>query len=67
MNITLNASFISHQCILADKLNKVLYRSEDLETFASITVPFVPSFITFHPSDAQYVMAYDSSAEKASS
>ncbi|KAJ7373832.1 Sortilin- receptor [Desmophyllum pertusum] len=51
-------------CILADKVNKVLYRTEDLVTFAPIKVTWVPSYITFHPWDERFVMGYDSQAEK---
>lgn len=47
-------------------MNKVLFRSEDLQNFSLISVPFEPSFITFHPSDAHYAMAYDRTTESVS-
>ena len=60
----LNTVFFFSQCILADKVNKILYRSTDLAQFSRMPVQFVPSFITFHPRDRRYTMAYDSSSEK---
>lgn len=60
----LNTVFSFSQCILTDKVNKVLYRSTDLANFTRKKVQFVPSFITFHPRDRNYAMAYDSSSEK---
>lgn len=59
----LNTVFLFSQCILADKVNKILYRSDDLVKFSRKLVQFVPSFITFHPRESKYAMAYDSSSE----
>lgn len=57
---------IFQQCILTDVLNKIIFRSEDLETFNSREVPFVPSYISFHPFNATFALAYDKYNETVS-
>ena len=57
---------IFQQCILTDVLNKIIYRSEDLETFNPKEVSFVPSYISFHPSEANNTLAYDKYNETVS-
>ncbi|KAL9980873.1 hypothetical protein ACROYT_G009512 [Oculina patagonica] len=51
-------------CILADKVNKILYRTEDLVNFLPSKIIWQPSYLTFHPSDRRFVMGYDAPAEK---
>lgn len=50
-------------CILADKKNKVIYHTEDLETFHLKPVDFVPSYFAFHPTNSRFAMAYDNANE----
>ena len=57
---------IFQQCMLTDVLNKTIFRSEDLETFNQKEVSFVPSYISFHPSDERYALAYDKYNETVS-
>ncbi|KAK2562380.1 Sortilin-related receptor [Acropora cervicornis] len=51
-------------CILSDVKNKKIHHTEDMVNFTEKSVVFVPSYITFHPSSAKFVMAYDSTTEK---
>ena len=55
---------VAFQCILSDKKKKKIYHTEDMVNFTEKSVVFVPSYITFHPSSAKFVMAYDSTTEK---
>ncbi|XP_068747816.1 uncharacterized protein [Montipora capricornis] len=50
-------------CILADKKNKVIYHTEDLDNFHLKRVDFVPSYFAFHPRNARFAMAYDNANE----
>ncbi|XP_067032513.1 VPS10 domain-containing receptor SorCS3-like [Acropora muricata] len=51
-------------CILSDIKNKKMHHTEDMLNFTEKSIVFVPSYITFHPSSARFVMAYDSTTEK---
>ncbi|XP_022802072.1 uncharacterized protein LOC111339637 isoform X2 [Stylophora pistillata] len=50
--------------IFADVANKVLHRTDDLQTFKNYKISWVPSYITFHPWNSNYVMGYDNTTEK---
>ena len=57
-------SSVAFQCILSDIKNKKMHHTEDMLNFTEKSIVFVPSYITFHPSSARFVMAYDSTTEK---
>lgn len=57
-------SSVAFQCIFSDIKNPKIYHTEDLVNVTAISVNFVPSYISFHPSSARFVMAYDNTVEK---